>query len=177
MARSRGARGAYRAGAPRRRSSADPRRASDRPVPVSWLPAGKGEGTSGAIDESRPFGQRSFFTKVGPASHDTLTALDQGSARANGGSARDQQTSRGMPDRYRPRARRPIWSNAISKGGDLVVVVGPPLETETASDEELDLALDEALKKLSPSRAAAEVAERLNIPRKRAYARALERSQ
>jgi 16S rRNA (cytidine1402-2'-O)-methyltransferase len=30
---------------------------------------------------------------------------------------------------------------------------------------------------MSPSRAAAEVAEQLNIPRKRAYARALERSR
>jgi len=37
--------------------------------------------------------------------------------------------------------------------------------------------LAQELKALSPSRAAAAVAERLNIPRKRAYARALERSQ
>jgi 16S rRNA (cytidine1402-2'-O)-methyltransferase len=44
-----------------------------------------------------------------------------------------------------------------------------------ASDKELDAALNEALSRLSPSRAAAEVAERLGVPRKRAYARALER--
>ena len=50
-------------------------------------------------------------------------------------------------------------------------------EAAAASDSELDHALDEALARLSPSRAAAEVAERLNIPRKRAYARALERSK
>ena len=50
-------------------------------------------------------------------------------------------------------------------------------EPAAASDEELDAALDEALERLSPSRAAAEVAERLNVPRKRAYARALERSK
>ena len=61
--------------------------------------------------------------------------------------------------------------------GEITIVVGPPPEAEAASDEELDFALDEALKTLSPSRAAAEVAERLKIPRKRAYARALERSQ
>jgi 16S rRNA (cytidine1402-2'-O)-methyltransferase len=61
--------------------------------------------------------------------------------------------------------------------GEIVIVVGPPTEAEPASDEVLDAALDAALATLSPSRAAAEVAERLNIPRKRAYARALERSR
>ena len=53
--------------------------------------------------------------------------------------------------------------------------MGPPAAAQ-ASEEDLDFALDEALKRLSPSRAAAEVADRLNVPRKRAYARALERS-
>jgi 16S rRNA (cytidine1402-2'-O)-methyltransferase len=60
--------------------------------------------------------------------------------------------------------------------GEIVIVVGPPGEREAASDEELDGALDEALARLSPSRAAAEVAASLNLPRKRVYARALERS-
>jgi len=58
-----------------------------------------------------------------------------------------------------------------------VIVIGPPAQTAPASDEELDEALDEALRRLSPSRAAAEVAERLGLPRRRAYARALERSK
>jgi 16S rRNA (cytidine1402-2'-O)-methyltransferase len=56
-------------------------------------------------------------------------------------------------------------------------MVGPPSEATEASDEELEAALDEALSRLSPSRAAAEVAEKLGVPRKRAYARALERSK
>jgi 16S rRNA (cytidine1402-2'-O)-methyltransferase len=60
--------------------------------------------------------------------------------------------------------------------GEIVVVVGPPAEAPEANDAALDVALDEALKRLSPSRAAAEVAQRLGVPRKRAYARALERS-
>jgi 16S rRNA (cytidine1402-2'-O)-methyltransferase len=64
-----------------------------------------------------------------------------------------------------------------SPKGEIVIVVAPPAESASASDEELDAALDEALRHLSPSRAAAEVAERLKIPRKRAYARALERSK
>ena len=46
--------------------------------------------------------------------------------------------------------------------GEIVIVVGPPAEAEAATDAELDAALDEALGRLSPSRAAAEVAEQLN---------------
>ena len=65
----------------------------------------------------------------------------------------------------------------VTPKGEIVVVVGPPVEAAPATDEELDLALDQALQHLSPSRAAAQVAERLNVPRKRAYARALERSK
>jgi len=65
----------------------------------------------------------------------------------------------------------------VTPKGEIVVVVGPPVEAAPATDEELDLALDQALQHLSPSRAAAQVAGRLNVPRKRAYARALERSK
>ncbi|MGN6058281.1 MAG: 16S rRNA (cytidine(1402)-2'-O)-methyltransferase, partial [Sphingomicrobium sp.] len=61
--------------------------------------------------------------------------------------------------------------------GEIVIVIGPPGEAESASEEDLDAAIDKALERLSPSRAAAEVAEQLNVPRKRAYARALERSR
>jgi 16S rRNA (cytidine1402-2'-O)-methyltransferase len=68
------------------------------------------------------------------------------------------------------------YAQAAPKG-EIVIVVGPPVQAAKASDEELDTALDEALSRLSPSRAAAEVAEKLNIPRKRAYARALERAR
>jgi 16S rRNA (cytidine1402-2'-O)-methyltransferase len=53
-------------------------------------------------------------------------------------------------------------------------VVGPPPERAEASDDDLDEALQAALSTLSPSRAAADVANRLGVPRKRAYARALD---
>jgi 16S rRNA (cytidine1402-2'-O)-methyltransferase len=65
----------------------------------------------------------------------------------------------------------------LAPKGEIVVVVGPPGEAAPVADAELDAALDEALARLSPSRAAAEVAERLKVPRKRAYARALERAK
>ena len=61
--------------------------------------------------------------------------------------------------------------------GEIVIVVGPPAEGAQASDDELGAALDEVMKTMSPSRAAADVAARLNVPRKRAYAMALERSR
>jgi 16S rRNA (cytidine1402-2'-O)-methyltransferase len=61
--------------------------------------------------------------------------------------------------------------------GEIVIVVGPPTERHAVSDDELDAALDAALAERSPSRAAAEVAEQLGVPRKRAYARALERAR
>jgi len=60
--------------------------------------------------------------------------------------------------------------------GEIVIVVGPPAEREASADD-LDMALLQSLGELSPSRAAAEVAERLGVPRKRAYARALELSR
>ena len=58
--------------------------------------------------------------------------------------------------------------------GEIVVVVSPPLEPEAVSDADLDAALEAAMARFSPSRAAADVAERLGVPRKRAYARALD---
>jgi 16S rRNA (cytidine1402-2'-O)-methyltransferase len=66
---------------------------------------------------------------------------------------------------------------SVPPKGEIVIVVGPPLEAERVSDTEIDRLLEKALATLSPSRAAARVAEELNIPRKRAYARALELSK
>lgn len=66
---------------------------------------------------------------------------------------------------------------AAAPKGEIVIVVGPPVEAEPVSDAQLDSMLKATLARLTPSRAAAEVAEQLNIPRKRAYARALELSR
>lgn len=56
--------------------------------------------------------------------------------------------------------------------GEIVVVVGPGREAE-ASAEEAEAALTEALTRLSPAEASAEVARALGLPRRRLYARAL----
>ena len=65
------------------------------------------------------------------------------------------------------------YSDAPPKG-EIVVVVSPPLEAEAVTDAAVDKLLTQAMERLSPSRAAAEVADRLGIPRKRAYERALD---
>lgn len=68
------------------------------------------------------------------------------------------------------------YAEVVPKG-EIVVVVGPPPAPQAASDEEIDGLLSEALASMSPSRAAAAVAEQLGLPRKRVYARALALAQ
>ena len=57
--------------------------------------------------------------------------------------------------------------------GEIVIVIGPG-EQEAASDADADAALSEALTRLPPGEAAAEVSKALNLPRKPLYKRALE---
>ena len=58
--------------------------------------------------------------------------------------------------------------------GEIVIVVGPPAERVEASVVDVDTALSEALTRLPPGEAAAEVAKALGLKRKALYARALE---
>lgn len=59
--------------------------------------------------------------------------------------------------------------------GEIVVVVGPPV-VGPVEEETLDAALDAALAHLSVKDAASEVARDLGLPRRRVYARAIERA-
>ncbi len=68
-----------------------------------------------------------------------------------------------------------LYADAPPKG-EIVIVVAPP-EALVASEANIDTALLSALKSGSVRDAAAEVAEALGLPRKRAYARALELSR
>ena len=56
--------------------------------------------------------------------------------------------------------------------GEIVIVVGPPGEAEAAGEARSTRRLREAMARLSPSRAAAEVAARLGMPRRAVYERA-----
>lgn len=57
--------------------------------------------------------------------------------------------------------------------GEIVIVVAPPGAPETATAGDADAALVDALSRLSPGRAASEVADSLNLDRRTLYARAL----
>lgn len=57
--------------------------------------------------------------------------------------------------------------------GEIVVIVGPPGEAPAASAEDADAALVEAMARLPVSKAAGEVAKRLNLDRRALYARAM----
>jgi 16S rRNA (cytidine1402-2'-O)-methyltransferase len=57
--------------------------------------------------------------------------------------------------------------------GEVVVVIGPPTESDGASEAEIDAALQAELAHAGPSAAAAKVAAALNLPRRQVYARAM----
>ncbi len=57
--------------------------------------------------------------------------------------------------------------------GEIVIVVGPPLAPVAAAPEEIEALLAEAMGRLSLRDAAAEIAARLDLPKREIYARAL----
>jgi 16S rRNA (cytidine1402-2'-O)-methyltransferase len=148
---------------------------TDRFLFLGFLPA-KAKARADAVAEIAEVRATLVIYESGPRLSDTLLALSAQLGEREAAVAREVtklheqcvtgtlgQLGRGYAD--------------AAPKGEIVIIVGPPLEPEVVSDDELDRALDEALARLSPSRAAAEVAEQLNVPRKRAYARALERSR
>jgi 16S rRNA (cytidine1402-2'-O)-methyltransferase len=148
---------------------------TDRFLFLGFLPA-KAKARSDAIAEIGSLRATLVIYESGPRIGDTLLALSAELGEREAAIARELTklheecvtgTLAELAERYAGPAPK----------GEIVIVVGPPSEPETVSDDAVDRMLEEALARLSPSRAAAEVAERLNIPRKRAYARALERSK
>ena len=148
---------------------------TDRFLFLGFLPA-KAKARGDAIAEVAAVRATLALYESGPRLGDTLAALadqlgDREAAVAREISKLHEECVTGglaeLAARYATTAPK----------GEIVIVVAPPGDAAEATDDELDAALDEALGRLSPSRAAAEVAERLNVPRKRAYARALERSK
>lgn len=148
---------------------------TDRFLFVGFLPA-KAKARVDAIAEIANVRATLIFYEGGPRVGDTLLALSGQLGEREAAIVREitklhEECVTGTLGQLAHR-----YAEAIPKG-EIVVIVGPPTEAEAVSDDELDAALDAAMARLSPSRAAAEVAEQLNIPRKRAYARALERSK
>ena len=147
---------------------------TDRFLFGGFLPA-KAKARYDAIAELKAIRATLVFYESGPRLADSLSALAEGLGEREAAVAREitklhEECINGSLEELAVR-----YAVAPPKG-EIVIVVGPPPMPAEASDSALDAALSESLQRLSPSRAAAEVAERLNIPRKRAYARALELS-
>jgi 16S rRNA (cytidine1402-2'-O)-methyltransferase len=147
---------------------------TDRFLFAGFLPA-KSKARRDAIAELAGLKASLVFYESGPRLGEALADLAGGLGGRDGAVVRENSklheecVTGALPElaeRYR---------DAPPKG-EIVIVVGPPGEQE-ASEEDLDTALAEALAQLSPSRAAADVAARLGVPKKRAYARALELSR
>jgi 16S rRNA (cytidine1402-2'-O)-methyltransferase len=144
---------------------------TDRFLFVGFLPP-KGGAKAAAIAEVAAVRATLVFYESGPRLAATLGALREGLGEREAAVAREiskkfEETVTGSLSELAER-----YSKAAPKG-EIVVVVAPPGEAEAAGEEEVDSALREAMTRLSASRAAAEVAERLGVPRRQAYERAL----
>jgi 16S rRNA (cytidine1402-2'-O)-methyltransferase len=145
---------------------------TDRFLFVGFLPA-KAKARAEAIAEIAGLRASLVFYESGPRLGENLAALSVGLGQRGAAVVREisklhEETVSGtlleLAARYA----------AAPPKGEIVIVVGPPSEREAASDSELDRALRSAMERMSPSRAAADVAAALGVPKKRAYARALE---
>jgi 16S rRNA (cytidine1402-2'-O)-methyltransferase len=148
---------------------------TDRFLFAGFLPA-KAKARSEAIAELASVRATLVFYESGPRLGEALAALEECLG------ARDAAVVREISKLHEESVTGPLRElaeryAAHAPKGEIVVLVGPPAEAAAASDIDLDCALHDAMEHLSPSRAAAEVAARLNVPRKRAYARALELSK
>ena len=144
---------------------------TDRFLFLGFLPA-KDRARAGAIAEFEGVRTTLVIYESGPRLGDTLAAL------AGGLGARDGAVVREISKLHEECVTGSLAELAaryekLAPKGEIVIVVGPRLQELEVGDDVLDAALREALEQSSPSRAAAEVAERLRVPRKRAYARAL----
>ena len=144
---------------------------TDRFLFAGFLPA-KAKARGDALAELAALRASLVFYESGPRLGDTLAALAAGLGN------RDAAVIREITKLHEETVTAPLadlatrYADAYPKG-EIVIVVGPPADRAEASDDDLDDALRIALATQTPSRAAKEVAEKLNIPRKRVYARAL----
>lgn len=148
---------------------------TDRFLFLGFLPA-KAKARADAITEVAAVRATIVLYESGPRLGPSLAAL------AHGLGARDAAITREITKLHEECVTGTLaelaerYADAAPKG-EIVIVIGPPAETAKASDDAIDAALDEALARTTVSRAAAEVAEQLGAPRKRVYARALERGR
>nr|WP_312162409.1 16S rRNA (cytidine(1402)-2'-O)-methyltransferase [Brevundimonas diminuta] len=144
---------------------------ADRVLFAGFLPP-KSAARRTALEELRPGRQTLVFFESGPRLRDSLADM----AEVLG--ARPAAVARELTKLYEECVRGDLAELAVdprldAPKGEIVVVVGPG-EADVASAADADAALAEALTRLPPGEAAAEVSKALNLPRKPLYKRALE---
>jgi 16S rRNA (cytidine1402-2'-O)-methyltransferase len=144
---------------------------ADRVTFAGFLPPKSGARRT-ALEELRTARQTLVFFESGPRLADSLSDM----AEVLG--TRSAAVARELTKLYEECVRGPLPDLAVdprcqSPKGEIVIVVAPG-EVEAASEGDVDAALTEALTRLPPGEASAEVSRALNLPRKPLYKRALE---
>ena len=144
---------------------------TDRFLFVGFLPA-KAKARADTIAEIASVRATLVFYESGPRLSASLTTLAEGLGN------RDAAVARELSKMYEECVTGTLtdlaarYAEAPPKG-EIVIVVAPPGAPEVASQTDTDTALAEALTRLSPGRAASEVAHKLNLNRRELYTRAL----
>ena len=143
---------------------------TDRFFFLGFLPA-KAAARASAIAEVAAVRATLILYESGPRLSATLQALHQGLGAREAAVVREiskkfEETVTGTLAELTTR-----YSETPPKG-EIVIVVAPPGEAEPAGEAEVEAALREAMTRLSPSRAAAEVAAALGLPKRDVYERA-----
>ena len=144
---------------------------ADRVLFAGFLPPKSGARKT-MLEELRTGRQTLVFFESGPRLKDSLTDM----AEVLGD--RPAAVTRELTKLYEEAVRGTLSELAAdprcdAPKGEIVVVIGPG-EAEVASAADADAALAEAMTRLPPGEAAAEVSKALNLPRKPLYKRALE---
>lgn len=145
---------------------------TDRFLFVGFLPS-KAGARAEALAEIAAIRATLVFYESGPRLAASLTAL------ANGLGDREAAVTREITKKFEEAVTGTLsalaarYAEAGPPRGEIVVVVAPPGEPEAASAADADAALAEALTRLPASKAAGEVAKKLNLDRRELYARAL----
>jgi 16S rRNA (cytidine1402-2'-O)-methyltransferase len=144
---------------------------TDRFLFAGFLPS-KAKARADAIAELASLRATLVFYESGPRLGAALAAL------AEGFGPREAAVAREISKTFEETVTAPLPDLAVRYAdappkGEIVIVVAPPGEREAASEDDVDAALREALQRLSPAKAAGEVAKALGADRKALYARAL----
>ncbi|HEY0412838.1 MAG TPA: 16S rRNA (cytidine(1402)-2'-O)-methyltransferase [Allosphingosinicella sp.] len=144
---------------------------TDRFLFLGFLPS-KAAARAAAIAEVAAIRATLILYESGPRLAASLAAL------AAGLGPRDAAVAREITKRFEETVTGTLADlagryAAAPPKGEIVIIVAPPGEAPPAAAGDVDAALAEAMTRLSPSRAAAEVAEMLGLPRRQVYERAL----